>query len=141
MKFIDSFDHTMDGKGRLVLPATYRDEFRAGAYLSSKGSYLAAYTMDDWEVYVERLEAKCLDGQIDRDSLNTLYSSTSFSVPDNQGRILVNPVLRAEIGLDSTVRIRGHGNHLGIYVRRDEQVAATGPSITDVVARLSKLGL
>lgn len=141
MKFIDSFDHTIDGKGRLVLPAVYRDEFRAGAYLSSKGAYLAAYTLEDWATYVERLEERCLDGQIERDALNVLYSLTSHALPDAQGRILVNPVLRAEIGLESAVRIRGHGNHLGIYVRRDDDIAPAGPSIDDVVARLSKLGL
>lgn len=131
----------MDNKGRVVLPSKYRDDFRAGAYLVSKGRYLAVYTPEDWKAYCELLEQRCLAGQIDRTWVGEVYAWTSEVLPDAQGRIVVNPVLREEISLGAALRIRGHGNHLGIYSRDDAPAEPVVPSMTEMTAQLAKLGL
>lgn len=141
VKFIDSFDHTMDGKGRVVLPSKYRDDFRGGAFLVSKGRYLAVYTPDDWKAYCDLLEERCLAGQVDRAWVGEVYAWTSEVLPDAQGRIVVNPVLREAVSLATALRIKGHGNHLGIYARDDAPAEPGLPSMTDMAAHLSKMGL
>ena len=140
--FVDSFDHSIDDKGRVVLPSVYREAFRLGAVVSSKGHYLGVYTPDTWAEFVDRLEAKCDQGLVPRGSVNVVYRNTSNAKTDSQGRILLGAVIRDQAGLGANVRITGHGNHLGIYARTDDgSIAADEPSIHDVVADLSAIGL
>jgi len=114
MEFFDQFEHTIDGKGRLVLPSAYRVAFVDGGFLTWLGDYAALFTVDGWEKYRRRLE---LSGSLPRQQLQVLLSYVSPFTPDSQHRIAVNPRLRGKVGLDREVTIVGSSSHAAIYDR------------------------
>lgn len=112
--FYDTFEHTIDGKGRLVLPSSYRGAFTDGGFLTLVGSYAALFTPEEWEKYRRRLEAS---GRFSRKELQYLFSFVTPFVPDAQNRISVSPRLRERVGLEREVTIVGSVTHAAIYPR------------------------
>lgn len=114
MEFFDQFEHTIDDKGRLVLPSAYRAAFAEGGFLTFLGEYAALFTTDGWEQYRRRLE---LSGNFTRQQLQYVLSFVSPFVPDSQHRIAMNSRLRSTVGLEREVSIVGSGSHAAIYPR------------------------
>lgn len=114
MEFFDQFEHTIDDKGRLVLPAAYREAFVSGGFLTLLGDNAALFTKDGWEKYRRRLE---LQGNFTRHQLQYLFSFVSPFTPDSQHRIVVNSRLRARVGLEREVSIVGSSSHAAIFPR------------------------
>ncbi len=140
LNLIDSFEHTIDEKGRLVLPSAYRDQFAAGAVLSAKGDHVACYTQPAWEEFLEQLRIKRREGHITRDDFNLITGLSSAVKPDAQGRVMLSGRIRASAELDRDVIVQGADDYLAIYrpSRWADEGAAT---IADVTAKLNKLGL
>ena len=59
MSFVGSFNHSLDAKKRVFIPAKYREELGAEFYITRKfDPYLSIYTAKDWEEYVEQNRRK-----------------------------------------------------------------------------------
>lgn len=114
MEFFDQFEHTIDDKGRMVLPAAYREAFAGGGFLTLLGDNAALFTPDGWEKYRRRLE---LSGTFSRDELRYLFSFVSPFTPDAQHRIAVSARLRERVGLGREVSIVGSSSHAAIFPR------------------------
>lgn len=130
MEFFDQFEHTIDGKGRMVLPSAYRDAFTDGGFLTWLGDYAALFTVEGWERYRRKLE---LSGSFPRQQLQVVLSFVSPFTPDTQHRIAVNPRLRNQVGLTRDVTIVGSSSHAAIYDRAAWaaiEAAAMGPDQT-----------
>lgn len=112
MEFFGQFEHTIDGKGRLVLPAAFRPAFADGGFVTYLGDCAALFTPDGWEKYRRRLE---LSGVFDRKQLRYLFAFVSPFTPDAQHRIGLGAKLRSTLGLDSGVTIVGSSSHVAIY--------------------------
>lgn len=140
LNLIDSFDHAIDGKGRVVLPAAFRDRYATGAVLSSKGDHVACYSLDAWEEFLEALRAKRHEGLITRDECNLITGLSSAVKPDAQGRILLNPRIRASVGLEQNVIIQGNDDYIGIYAA-DAWEREGAVTLAEVSAKMNRLGL
>lgn len=138
---IGTYDHTIDGKGRVVLPQVYRGLFQDGVKLSNRGEYLAVFPAAEWRRYSSLLEERCLGGQVPRRRLDRIYANTFNATLDSQGRVLVTQRQRDAYGLVGDVRFRGHGNHLGLYPRVTDEVEDDTESLADIFADLSAIGL
>ena len=114
VEFFDQFEHTIDDKGRLVLPSAYRDEFAAGGFVTYLGVSAALFTKDGWEKYQRRLE---LSGTFSREEMQILRSYASPFRLDSQNRIPIGAKLRSLVGIDRAVTIVGSGSHAAIYAR------------------------
>jgi len=113
-------DHVLDEKGRLTLPAAFRESFEAEAYFvpSSHGEpYVRLYDLESWRAfdakYLESLD-EVGDREAD-DQIGDLYESMYRVVPDKQGRVLVPQEFVATLGLEGRVRITGHRDHLRLW--------------------------
>ena len=144
MDFYDTFEHTIDGKGRLVLPASYRAAFTNGGFVTYLGKYAALFTTDEWQKYPRRLEQS---GQFTREQLQYLFSFVTPFTPDAQNRIGVSQRLRDKVGLDREVTIVGSVSHAALYPREAwsaletaiESPADDGSSIVDKFSELEFL--
>ena len=96
MEFFGQFEHTIDDKGRMVLPSAYRSEFVDGAYLAFLGSSAALFTPDGWDRYRRKIE---LSGKFERQDMQVLLSLVSPATPDSQHRVTVSSQLREILGL------------------------------------------
>jgi MraZ protein len=114
--FLGTHAPRLDDKGRLVLPAKFRDGLAGGVVLT-KGHdrSVVVWPAAEFAVYAERLnEASRSDARV-RAYLRVLFSGASDEVPDRQGRISVPTVLREYAGLDRDVIVVGNGSTCEIW--------------------------
>jgi MraZ protein len=104
--FLGEFSHSVDGKGRIAIPARFRAKIERGAVLT-RGieQCLYVYTLETWERKAAALEAADLDPAVRRRVERQLFSQAQDVELDAQGRILVPLKLRkyAEIGPEAVI--------------------------------------
>ncbi|UDY35969.1 division/cell wall cluster transcriptional repressor MraZ [Dermatobacter hominis] len=144
MDFYGTHEHTIDGKGRLVLPSSFRSAFADGGIATLLEDYAALFTHDEWDRYRRRIETS---GKFDRDDLRHLFSIASPFEPDAQNRISLPQRLRDVTGLDREVAIVGSVRYVSIFsreewARREAAIAAKaaeGRSLADKFRELDFL--
>lgn len=117
--FIGQYDHSIDDKNRLTLPARFRDALSSGVVLSKglDGS-VDVYSKDAWQATVaERI------GHLDpllpdtRTLQRHFFGGASEDTPDKQGRVLLPPQLIRFGKLGKDVTVVGSNDHLEIWDR------------------------
>ncbi len=114
--FLGTHAPRLDDKGRLVLPAKFRDGLAGGVVLTKgQDRSVVVWPAAEFAAYAERLnEASRSDARV-RAYLRVLFSGASDEVPDRQGRISVPTVLREYAGLDRDVIVVGNGSTCEIW--------------------------
>ncbi len=114
--FLGTHAPRLDEKGRLVLPAKFREQLAAGLVLTrGQDRSLVVWPTAEFTAYAERLgEASRSDARV-RAYLRVLFSGASDEIPDRQGRITVPPGLRDYAGLDREVIVVGNGTTAEIW--------------------------
>ena len=114
------FDHALDGKGRVTLPARYREYFQEGAVLvrfQDREPCIRVYHPDEWAEfdgkYLEDLDV--FGNQRDSWTMRAIYRNQDRVEPDRQGRVLLPPKRVQELGLSGKVKILGNRTHLEIW--------------------------
>jgi len=108
---------TLDGKGRITVPARYRDVLMAtvgGQMVISKNpdGCLALYPLSVWEQF----EAELLKLPMEQEGWRRLYVGSATDVEiDSASRVLVPPELRAWAGLEREVKFMGVGSNFEIW--------------------------
>jgi MraZ protein len=115
--FLGEYEHTIDSKGRMAVPAKFRAQLDSGAVISkSMGMCLAVYTMQRWEEKSAELVAGKTSDEL-RDFERRIYPSASEVELDGQGRLVIPARLRAYAGLESEVTVAGVRDHFEIWDR------------------------
>lgn len=114
------FDHTLDPKGRVTLPARYRDYFRDGVVMvrfPDREPCISVFHPDSWAEFDQKyLEEKDFFESVDdRWSARDIYRMQDFVEPDAQGRVLVPAQRIKELELNGKVKIIGVRTHLEIW--------------------------
>jgi len=114
------FDHTLDPKGRITLPARYREYFQRGAVfvrLQDNEPCVRVYHPDSWDEfdakYIESLNV--FQNEEDSWRARGIYESLDPVEPDRQGRVLIPSQRIKELGLAGKVKIIGNRTHLEIW--------------------------
>lgn len=114
------FDHALDAKGRVTLPARYREYFRKGVVLvrfPEREPCVSVFHPDSWAEFDEKyLESQdFFENASDRWSTRDIYKNQDFVEPDAQGRVLLPAQRIKELGLNGKVKIIGVRTHLEIW--------------------------
>ena len=114
--FLGTHAPRLDEKGRLILPAKYRDEL-AGGVVITKGQERCLYLFPQEEFgrITEALRTAPVTAKAVRDYSRVFFASASDEVPDKQGRITVPPALRAYAGLQRDCVVIGADTRLEIW--------------------------
>lgn len=100
----------LDDKGRVVLPAKFRDELTTGIVLTKgQDNCVVLWPQAEFEKYADRLNEASRSNAAVRSYLRVLFSGAFDQIPDKQGRISVPQQLRDYAGLDRDVVIAGNG--------------------------------
>lgn len=100
----------LDDKGRVVLPAKFRDELTTGIVLTKgQDNCVVLWPQAEFEKYAERLNDASRSNAAVRSYLRVLFSGAFDQIPDKQGRISLPQQLRDYAGLDRDVVIAGNG--------------------------------
>ena len=105
--FVGTHDHTIDGKGRLILPSSFRGPLADGAYITPLGDCLGILPAEEFERMALRLEEDVGGGEVRLDALRAFAAQADKVVPDSQGRMRILPHLRAAAGLGRKVIVTG----------------------------------
>ena len=138
---LGTYEHTIDDKNRLTLPAKFRESFAAGVVVTrGLDGCLEAYRGEDW---VRRVKSRLatLDPlrSETRKLQRFLFSGASEAEPDKQGRVMIPAHLLEHAQLGREVVIAGMRDHLEIWDREAwrRELAEVEGSAEDVAERLA----
>jgi MraZ protein len=114
--FLGTHAPRLDEKGRLILPAKYREEL-AGGIVITKGQERCLYLFpqEEFTRITEALRTAPVTAKSVRDYSRVFFASASDEVPDKQGRITVPSALRAYAGLQRDCVVIGANTRLEIW--------------------------
>ena len=114
--FLGTHAPRLDEKGRLFLPAKYRDDL-AGGVVITKGQERCLYVFphDEFGRITEALRAAPVTAKAVRDYSRVFFASASDETPDKTGRITVPPSLREYAGLQRDCIVIGANTRLEIW--------------------------
>lgn len=113
---LGQYFHTIDTKGRVIIPAKYRDQM-GDDFIVTKGldKNLYIYAPDEWKVLDEKLNAMPIGREAARKMKVFFYAGACDVTVDKQGRITIPQTLRKHAGLTKDVVLAGMGNHLELW--------------------------
>jgi MraZ protein len=139
--FFGEYEHTIDDKKRLTLPARFREALADGVVLTrGLDGCLNVYPRGDWSALDARIGALDPLSKETRDMTRFFYGAAADAELDKQGRVLVPPALVRHAGLGREVVVTGVRDHLEIWDRAvwAEQVTELEGSADDVAERLAE---
>jgi transcriptional regulator MraZ len=140
--FFGEYEHTIDDKSRLTLPARFRERLAAGVVLA-KGldGNIAVYPRDAWSETVEaRLAALDPLTREARELRRFFFAGAADAELDRNGRVLVPPALARHARLGRDVVVAGVYDHLEIWDRSawEQHLRAVEGSADHVAERLAE---
>lgn len=118
--FIGEYNHNLDDKGRIAIPAKFRALLKKGGVVT-KGldNCLFLYTKDQWQKIAQKLSALPISQSKARAFARHFLAGAMDLEFDNQGRVTVPEYLRQFASLKKSVIIAGLYNHLEIWNQDD----------------------
>lgn len=142
--FLGEYSHTIDDKGRLTIPAKFRDELESGVVITrGLDGCLWAYGRSEWDVIAAKVAQLPSTNPAARDYSRFMFSGAFDSIPDRQGRVLLPQKLRDYAKIEDETIIIGINNKLEIWspARWDEVVNRVEQAAEDMAAQLRDLGI
>jgi transcriptional regulator MraZ len=139
--FTGSVEHSLDDKGRLVVPARFRERLGSGFFvtIAEPDPCLALYPASIWNEFCARLEAAPLKDARYRAFVRHLFAHTEELSCDNQGRLVLPPVLRSWANINKDVTSIGSLTRVEVWAKDKYAAVAAAPS--DSTDFRSELGL
>ncbi|SHJ35434.1 division/cell wall cluster transcriptional repressor MraZ [Hespellia stercorisuis] len=141
---LGEFNHSIDDKGRLIIPAKLREELGESLVIC-KGleGCLFVYSQDEWESFVDKLETLPLMNKAARTFKRYFFGSASDSTFDKQGRVLIKPELREAAGLEKDVVLVGVQDHVEIWdkARWEEESDVSEEDMDAIAGQMEAMGI
>lgn len=114
--FLGTYSPRLDEKGRLILPAKFRDRL-AGGMVITRGQErcLYVFAMDEFVRLTEQTRAAPMTSKAVRDYLRVFLSGASDEIPDKQGRVTLPGNLREYAGIGRDLAVIGAGTRIEIW--------------------------
>lgn len=115
--FMGQYEHTIDTKGRTIIPVKYREEL-GETFVATRGldGCLYLYPAEDWQEFVDKL--KSLPANTNNRKIQRQFLSKAMEVSlDKQGRILIPAMLRELAGLEKDISFVGMMNRVEIWAK------------------------
>jgi MraZ protein len=116
--FLGEHQHTLDAKGRVILPARFRERLASGlVFAPSQERCIDVFPLTAFERRVEELRSLPREDQQHRAYLRMFLAGAHEEKPDAQGRVVIPPRLRTYAGLDKDLSINGADQRVEIWDR------------------------
>ena len=111
------YEHTIDAKNRVFVPAKYKEALGDSFKLSHNGfnKCILVYSNEEWAKYEEKI-SKLPSLKFD-DFIRAIYSNTVDVQPDAQGRIIIPSFLKDKVEIEKNVLVMGVGTHIEIWAQ------------------------
>ena len=139
---IGEYEHTLDAKGRISMPAKLRRDM-GEVFILTKGldGCLFAFSPNEWKNFEEKLKSLPLSDKNARNFVRFFLAGATECELDKQGRFLIPNNLRKSANLDKEAVIIGVGTRLEIWdkqtwMSKDEEISAD-----DIAENMTMLGI
>lgn len=143
-EFIGEFNMNMDSKGRVTLPAKYRELLGEGFHITrGYDGCLSVYDRENWVAFRDKLLSYPVTNAAARTVQRMFLAGVEEPTADKQGKILLSQAHRAYAGLVKEVVIIGVGNHIEIWAKEKWEAYNNGASMSleEAAERLDALNI
>lgn len=138
--FLGKYEHRLDPKGRLAVPARFRDQLTAGSVVTiAPDGCLRLYPPTEWDKVSEQYQLSAATDSTERNLIRRMFAEAAHLEFDGQGRSLIPANLRQVAELESDVVVNGANNVVEVWSqarwRTLESETADFTRLADEVAR------
>jgi len=142
--FYGEYQHTVDPKGRVIVPSKFREGLGEN-FILTKGldNCLFAYSKEEWSELEKKLRALPFTDKDVRAFVRFFFAGATECEVDKQGRILIPQNLREHAGLDKEIYVIGVSSRVEIWDRQkwDEYSSDENVSPDSIAEKMSMLGI
>lgn len=142
--FIGEFFHTIDTKGRVIIPSKFRNEL-GEKFIVTKGldNCLFVYPQDEWKNFENKLKQLPLTSRDARAFVRFFFSGATECELDKQGRVNLPPNLRLHAKLDKEIVVIGVSTRVEIWSKEDwdHYNESADLSYDDIAEKMVQLGI
>ena len=114
--FVGKYYNSIDGKFRLIVPSKFRDELRGKCVIArSLDKCLTIYTMEEWQVFMDKLDQLPTSNPNSRRVRRHFHSSAAECDIDKQGRLTIPQELREYAGIDKELVTIGSNKTIEVW--------------------------
>jgi MraZ protein len=114
--FLGTYEPKLDDKGRIILPAKFRDELSGGMVMTrGQENCLYVFSTREFETVHEKIRQAPVTSKQARDYQRVFLSGASAETPDKQHRVTIPAPLRSYAGLDRDLVVIGVGSRAEIW--------------------------
>jgi len=142
--FLGEYQHSLDAKGRLTIPAKFREELGAGAIITRGLDHcLFLFPSNEWSALENKLRTLPLTKHDARQFVRFLFSGASDCELDKQGRIMLPMNLREYAGIDKDAVVIGVASRIEIWSKEkwESYVQAAEQSFDQIAESIVDLGI
>lgn len=141
--FIGQYQHSIDGKGRVIMPARFRERL-GESFVLTRGldSCLFIYTVGEWERLASSLESLQFTRRDHRTFTRFFFSGAAEGQLDSQGRFLVPPHLREYAQLEKDLVIIGVSSRIEVWGMKSWEIYKEDAAISfeDIAEKIEGMG-
>lgn len=141
---LGQYNHNIDEKGRVSVPAKFREELGV-SFIVTKGldNCLFAYSKDEWSKFEEKLKNLPLTNPNARNFIRFFFSGATECEIDKQGRINLPQHLRDYAEITKEVAVIGVSTRVEIWNRAkwENYTSEENMDVDDIASKMSDLGI
>jgi MraZ protein len=147
IRFRGRSEHALDDKGRLNIPGRFREVLSLyeseELMVTSWGAHLRVFPVSQWEILENKLLTSGREQAGLTNFIRLVVSGVTPCLPDKQGRVVLPPSLRAEVGITKDVMLTGMLDYVEVWDKRawDLENQATRNNFGNYTESLAKLGI
>ena len=140
--FMGEYNHTIDAKGRLIIPSKFR-EVLGDEFVVTKGMDGCLFVFDDpeWQAFEEILHALPMSDKKARQFTRFFLAGAASVEVDKQGRILIPAVLREFAGITKDAVLVGVGSRVEIWSKDRWEGTVTYQEMEELSKHMIELGI
>ena len=142
--FIGVNNHTVDIKGRLIVPHKFREEL-GFEFVVTRGmdKCLVAYPKSEWEKFAKKVNKLPILSDSARGFVRFFFSEAAYCETDRQGRIMIPQNLREYAGIDKDIVIAGAISKIEIWNKNDWEETTSNESIDkdEIMGMMQEFGI
>ena len=142
--FIGEYQHLIDDKGRLAVPAKFRSALKSGAVVThGLDRCLFVFEKKEWGIWANKIKSMPISKSNSRAFSRLMLGGAMEAILDVQGRILIPDYLREYAGLKKNAIVTGLYNRLEIWDAESwkKYKSKTEASSEDIAEKLGELGI
>ncbi len=142
MMFMGEYNHTIDAKGRLIVPSKFREAL-GDTFVVTKGldGCLFVYDNEEWQAFEEKLRSLPITNKEARQFARFFLAGAAEVEVDKQGRILVPNILREFAQINKDVVLIGVASRIEIWSKERFEGMASFEDMDEIAEHMAQLGL